>query len=53
MGERGKNSFIALPGKGGSQQANDLKTVPPPLLGELGGGFIVLGVNRAADDRDE
>ena len=24
-----KNSFIALPGKGGSQQANDVKTVPP------------------------
>ena len=24
-----KNSFIALPGKGGSQQANALKTVPP------------------------
>ena len=24
-----KNSFIALPGKGGSQQDNALKTVPP------------------------
>ena len=24
-----KNSFVALPGKGGSQQAHALKTVPP------------------------
>ena len=29
LGNRGKNSFIALPGKGGSQPANALKTVSP------------------------
>ena len=29
LGKGGKNSFIALPGKGGSQQASALKTVPP------------------------
>ena len=29
-GEGEKNSFIALPGKGGAQQANALKTVHPP-----------------------
>ena len=35
LGKGGKkNSFIALPGKGGSQQAHALKTVPqPPHLG--------------------
>ena len=32
-----KNSFIALPGKGGSQQANALKTVAPPPPLELQG----------------
>ena len=29
LGKREKNSFIALPGKGGSQQATALKTGPP------------------------
>ena len=29
LGKGEKNSFIALPGKGGPQQANALKTVPP------------------------
>ena len=43
-----KNSFIALPGKGRSQQANALKTVPP--LGEIGRWFYSLEVkNRATD----
>ena len=28
-----KNSFIALPGKGGPQQVNALKTVPPSWEG--------------------
>ena len=32
LGKGEKNSFIALPGKGGSEQANALKTVP--LLGK-------------------
>ena len=36
-GEGGKNGFIALPSKGGSQQANASKTVPP--LGEIGRQF--------------
>ena len=35
-----KNSFIALPGKGGSHQANALKTAPTPL-GRIMGSFIV------------
>ena len=30
LGEGEKHSFIALPGKGGPQQANALKTVPTP-----------------------
>ena len=29
LGKGEQNSFIALPGKGGSQQANALKTAPP------------------------
>ena len=29
LGKGEKNSFIALPDKGGSQQANALKTLPP------------------------
>ena len=40
-GER-KNSFIALPGKGGSQQGNALKTVsPPPPQKRITRSFIV------------
>ena len=31
LGKGGKNSFIDLPGKGGSRQANALKTMPPAL----------------------
>ena len=31
LGKGGKNSFIALPGKEGSQQANVLKTMPRPF----------------------
>jgi len=30
LGKGEKNSFMALPGKGGPQQANALKTVHPP-----------------------
>ena len=41
-GKGEKNSFTALPGKGGSEQTNDLKTVPPPNpLGRIAGSFIV------------
>ena len=50
MGE-GENSFIALPSQGGTQQANDLKTVPPS--GGLVGGFIVWGVKNRASDKDQ
>ena len=31
LGKGEKNSFMALPGKGGPQQANALKTVHPPI----------------------
>ena len=31
FGKGGKNSFIALPSKGGSQQTKALKTVPSPI----------------------
>ena len=41
FGQRRKNSFIALPGKGGLQWANASKTVPP--LGEIGRWFYSLG----------
>ena len=43
LDEGGKNSFIALPDKGGSQPANALKTVVCvlPLWEQMGGGFIV------------
>ena len=41
-GEKGR--FIALPGKGGSQQANALKTVPP--LGEIRRWFYNLGSEK-------
>ena len=37
FGQRRKYSFIALPGKGGSQQANASKTLCP--IGEMGGGL--------------
>ena len=37
-----KIAFIALPGKGVSQQANALKTVPPHSTPQrLEGGFII------------
>ena len=49
MGEGDKNSFIALPGKGGSQQANALKTVPP--LGEVGRWFYSLGSEKWGSDK--
>ena len=39
LGKGEKNSVIALPGKGGSQQANALKTVPP--LERIVRSFIV------------
>ena len=36
-----KNSFIALPGKGRSQQTNALKTVTPPTLEIIVRSFLV------------
>ena len=39
----GKNIFIALPGKGGSQQASAFKTVRPPSLERIARSFIVKG----------
>lgn len=39
LGKGEKNSFIDLPGKGGSQQSNALKTVHPHPLGEDCGKF--------------
>ena len=48
-----------MPGKGGSQQAKALKTVPthpPPYTPpqeRLGGGFIVLGGKNRAADKDQ
>ena len=47
LGEEEKNSFIALLGKGGQQQANALKTVCPALEG-LVRSFIVI-VQRGRD----
>ena len=41
LGKGEKNSFIALPGKEGSQQANALKMVTPPHLGKDFGRFMV------------
>ena len=46
-----KNSFIALPGNGGSQQANAPK--PVPTLGEPGRQFYSLGVKNGAADTDQ
>ena len=40
-----------MPGKGGSQQANALKTVSPWV--RLGGGFIVSGVENRPSDKDQ
>ena len=46
-----------MPGKGGSQQAKALKTVPTPTptppQERLGGGFIVLGGKNRAADKDQ
>ena len=39
-----KNSFVALPSKGGSKQANASKTVP--CLGEIGKWFYSLGSEK-------
>ena len=39
-----KNSFITLPGKGGSQQASASKALPP--LGEIGRWFYSLGSEK-------
>ena len=44
LGEGEKNSFIALPGKGGSQQANALETVPS--LEEIRRWFYSLGSGK-------
>ena len=41
LGEGENNSFIALPGKGGSQQTNASKTLPP--LEEFRRWFYSLG----------
>ena len=46
-----KDSFVALPGKGGSQQSNALKTVP--LWKGLGGGFTVWQWKNRAIDKDQ
>ena len=52
FGGRRKNSFIALPGKGGSQQAHASKTVPP--LGETGRWFYSLGSEKIGPtDKDQ
>lgn len=51
MGEGEKNSFIVLPGKGGSQQTKASRTVSP--LREIGGSFIVWGMKNRATDKDE
>ena len=51
-GEREKIALLLLPGKGGSQLANALKTVP--LLRRDGRrGFIVLGVKNRTTDKDQ
>ena len=44
FGQRRKNSFIALPSKGGSQHANASKTVPHS--GEIGSWFYSLGSEK-------
>ena len=51
MGEGEKDSIIALPGKGKSQQAKALKTVPP--WERLGSGFIIWGVENRAREKDQ
>ena len=47
MDEVEKNSFIALPGKGGLQPANALKTVCPDLEGVV--RSIIVMVQRGCD----
>ena len=44
LGEGEKESFIALPGKGGHSKANALKTVSP--LGEIRRQFYSLGSGK-------
>ena len=46
-----RNSFIALPGRGRSQQASASKTVPP--LGENKRWFFSLWVTNRAADKDQ
>ena len=57
MGEGEKNSFIALPRRGGSQQAKYLKdrAPSPAALGEIGRWFysIASGVKNRAADKDQ
>ena len=52
LGKGEKDSFTALPGKGVSQQANTLKTVPHPPWERIVRSFIVKRRKNRFSDRN-